>query len=149
MGSVVEHERRGVDQRAVDQLVGYLGLPGEHLVWCVHTLHSAERRFPSSMRADESAGWTSGPWGTDAPWTTWTACTASTTATSVVTTTVTTGGSTVTETTTGFGIQVAQATNGASAASSTSSGSAAMPTNYKLAGSAAGAIGIVAGALLL
>ncbi|KAF4552349.1 Hypothetical protein D9617_10g073300 [Elsinoe fawcettii] len=59
------------------------------------------------------SGWTSGPWGTNAPWTTWTACTASSTATGVVTTTVTTAGSTTVMTTTGFGLSVAQATNGA------------------------------------
>ncbi|KAK3665059.1 hypothetical protein LTR22_004115 [Elasticomyces elasticus] len=93
------------------------------------------------------SGWTS---ATDAPWTSWAGCTASTTATSVVTTTVTTGGSTSVVTSTGFGIQIAQATNTASgSASSTTSGSGAMATNFKLAGSAAGVIGVVAGALLI
>jgi hypothetical protein len=95
------------------------------------------------------SGWTSGPWGTNAPWTTWSGCTASTTATSVVTNVVTTSGSTVTQTSTDFGIQVAQATNGGSAASSSTSPGAAMATNFRMAGSAAGVVGVVAGALLL
>jgi hypothetical protein len=50
-------------------------------------------------------GWTAGPWKTDAPWTTWSACEAKTTATSVVTTTI--NGSAVVSTQ--FGLQVAAA----------------------------------------
>jgi len=63
---------------------------------------------------------------------------------------VSTGGSSAVETTTNYGIKVAEATGtSAGAASGTSSGSGAMATNFKLAGSAAGALGVVAGALLL
>ena len=96
------------------------------------------------------SGWTKGPWGTNAPWTTWTGCQASTTATAVVTGVVTSSGSTVTTTSTSFGIQVAQATNGGAKTGSTgsSSGGAAAPT-MRLMGAAAGVVGVVGGALLL
>ena len=94
------------------------------------------------------SGWTNGPWGTNAPWTTWAGCTATTTATGVVTSTITANGTTQVTTSTSFGIQVAQATNGGAASSSTSPG-AAMATNMKMVGSAAGVVGVVAGALLL
>ena len=107
---------------------------------------------PQNHDTNRDSGWTNGPWGTNAPWTTWSGCTASTTATSVVTNTLTANGTTVTTTKTQFGIQVAQATNGGgngAAASSSTSPGAAMATNFKMAGSAAGMVGVVAGALLL
>ncbi|KAI7349848.1 hypothetical protein KC320_g5859 [Hortaea werneckii] len=102
------------------------------------------------------SGWTSASWATDAPWTTWSGCQASTTASSVVTTTVTTGGSTQALTTTDYGIQVkaASATSDSNSAASTSdssntSDSGAKPTGFAFAGSAAGVVGVVAGAILL
>ncbi|EPE29428.1 hypothetical protein GLAREA_00588 [Glarea lozoyensis ATCC 20868] len=54
------------------------------------------------------SGWTSGPWSTNAPWTTWSACTATTTGSSTYTTT--TSGSVVTGTS--FAVRVAEATAG-------------------------------------
>lgn len=81
---------------------------------------------------------------------------ASTTASSVYTTTVSQSGSQVVQTSTGFGLALAQATDAASASgdasSSSESGNAApAATGFpgKLAGSAAGAAGILGAALLL
>jgi hypothetical protein len=86
-------------------------------------------------------GWTESSWSTAAPWTSWTSCTASTTSTGVYTSTNTNG---VVETLSTYGIRVAQA------ATDISSGAAAKPTNYAgVMGSAAGVLGVVAGALLL
>ena len=51
------------------------------------------------------SGWTCGEWSTNAPWTTWTGCTATTTATTTYTTTVT-DGSIVTSVM--YGVQVAE-----------------------------------------
>lgn len=112
------------------------------------------------MVVDNDIGWTSGPWGTAAPWTTWSGCQASTAGSSVVTTTVTTSGSTQALTTTDYDVQVkaASATSDADSAESTSdsdsdsadtSDSGAKPTGFAFAGSAAGVVGVVAGAILL
>ncbi|KAK4615565.1 hypothetical protein CLAFUW4_10614 [Fulvia fulva] len=96
------------------------------------------------------SGWTDGPWSTDAPWTTWSGCAATTTGSSVYTTTVTPtdGGSAITSVATSFGVRVAQATQDLQSIT-VNSDSGAMPTNMAFAGSAAGVIGVVAGALLL
>nr|POE51709.1 hypothetical protein CFP56_25916 [Quercus suber] len=91
-------------------------------------------------------GWTSGSWSTSAPWTSWPGCTATATASSVITTTVTTGGATSTITSTSLGFQIAAVTP-SDGSSTTPNG--AMPTNFMMAGSAAGAVGVLAGALLL
>lgn len=98
------------------------------------------------------AGWTSGDWASNAPWTSWTGCVASTTASSVYTTTVSTSGSAIVSTATGYGLALAQATDasasGASASSSESGNAAPAVTGF-FAGSAAGAAGILGAALLL
>ncbi|CAK4005758.1 Hypothetical predicted protein [Lecanosticta acicola] len=101
------------------------------------------------------SGWTNGPWGTSAPWTTWSGCTATTTASNVYTTTYTTSGVQTTSVATSFGIRVAEATESSSSSSSnnggtSTSGSGAAPTNFAaVAGSAAGVVGVLAGAILL
>ncbi|EME38129.1 hypothetical protein DOTSEDRAFT_75975 [Dothistroma septosporum NZE10] len=96
------------------------------------------------------SGWTDGPWSTAAPWTTWSGCVATTTGSSIYTTTVTptTGGSAITSVATSFGIRVAEATQDLQS-STVNSDSGAMPTNMAFAGSAAGVVGVVAGAILL
>lgn len=99
-------------------------------------------------------GWTSGAWASNAPWTTWTGCTASATTSSVYTTTMSQSGSQVVATTTGYGLALAQATDSAdsdsdSDASASESDNAAPAATGFLAGSAAGAVGILGAALLL
>ncbi|KAF2167526.1 hypothetical protein M409DRAFT_22334 [Zasmidium cellare ATCC 36951] len=97
------------------------------------------------------SGWTDGPWSTSAPWTTWSGCVASTTASQVFTQTTVSNGNSITAVSTSFGVRVAEQTNdlSTSTVSTTNSDSGAMPTNMAFAGSAAGMIGVVAGALLL
>lgn len=58
---------------------------------------------------------------------------------------MTTGGATETVTSTGYAYKIAAVSTG----TSTTSGSGAMPTNFMLAGSVAGAVGVLAGAILL
>lgn len=99
-------------------------------------------------------GWTSGPWGTSAPWTSWPGCTASTTASSIITTTVSSsGGQVVTTEVTSYGIEVAAKTGAGvvvqgSSSSSTGGAVGPMRTGSVIAG-AAGMVGIVGGVLLL
>lgn len=103
------------------------------------------------------AGWTDASWATSAPWTTWAGCTASTTASSVVTVTTTASdGNTVTALSTSLGIRVAQVTNAVvttdgngAPVTPSNSDSGALPTDFAFAGSAAGMIGVLAGAILL
>lgn len=114
-----------------------------------HGLVSDARRYFRYVRITDISilGWTSGSWATDAPWTTWSGCLAQTTATSVYTTTVTEGNGTVaTLTTTGYGVQLAQATG---SSSGNGAGSLRDGSSFGLAASAVGAMGVLAGALLL
>jgi len=85
-------------------------------------------------------GWTAGPWGTNAPWTSWSGCAATTTASSVYTTTLAGG---VTTTATSFGVQLAEATGTAALTPTTPTG-AAEKVSVALGGMLAAGMAVVA-----